>query len=144
MPMTKNIVGSFEYVSLPQLGISDVLAKVDTGAYSGALHCSSVVIIERDGQSILRYQPLTGEFVETTNYATKIVRSASGHETRRYTVDTEIEMSGKIYSITIGLADRSDMQYDILIGRRFLREYDLLVDTRINQELDYDRKQELT
>lgn len=134
------VIGSFEYVALPELGVEQVLAKVDTGAYSGAMHCESVVL---DGD-VLKFKPLnTGRVVETTDYQLKLVRSASGHEETRYAINTSIELAGERYTMVIGLTDRSDMQYDMLLGRRFLRMHDLVADTRINQDLDYERKREL-
>ncbi len=36
MNKTHNIVGAFEMVALPLLGVSNEVAKIDTGAYSGA------------------------------------------------------------------------------------------------------------
>jgi hypothetical protein len=67
------------------------------------------------------------------------VRSSTGHEVKRYIICTEIVVNEKKYPITIGLSNRSKMLREILVGRRFLRENNILVDTRINQELDLDK-----
>jgi hypothetical protein len=45
-------------------------------------------------------------------------------------------VQGKVYPIRIGLSDRSDMKRSVLIGRRFLRENDMLVDVRVHDEYD--------
>lgn len=136
----KTIFGSFEYVSLPDLGIESAIAKIDTGAYSGAIHCSLIEerTREPDGKTVLRFVPSANHdhVVETEGYEIVTVRSSTGHEVERYLINTEIFVQDKKYAITIGLADRSKMQREILIGRRFLRENNILVDTRINQELD--------
>jgi hypothetical protein len=136
------IFGSFEHVSFPQFGIRDTVAKIDTGAYSGALHCSLIEERTRgsDGKPVLRFIPLENHnhVTETEEYEEVLVRSSTGHEVKRYRVKTEIVVQGKTYEITIGLSDRSKMQREVLIGRRFLRENNILVDTRINQELDTD------
>lgn len=139
---TRTIYGSFEYASLPLLGIDSTVAKIDTGAYSGALHCSLIEVYKRssDGQKILRFIPSKNHdyLTETDKYTYRYVRSSTGHRVKRYLIETEIVIRDKTYTITIGLSDRSDMQKEILIGRRFLREHNILVDTRINQELDSD------
>lgn len=138
---SNEIFGSFEHVSVPNLGIKDVIAKVDTGAYSGALHCSSIEeVIREDGVQVLRFTPSDNHShtTELTDYTRAYVRSSTGHRVKRYLFYTNIVIKGKDYPIRIGLSDRSDMKYEILIGRRFLRENNILVDVRINQELDSD------
>jgi hypothetical protein len=135
------VFGSFEYVSLPQFGIHDAVAKIDTGAYSGALHCSKVEVKEHsDGRKTLHFVPSNNKDCEiaTDQFEDVIVTSSTGHKVGRYLITTQITIQGKEYLITIGLADRSNMQREILIGRRFLRENNILVDTRIRQELDND------
>jgi len=134
--------GIVEYVSIPELGINNVLAKIDTGAYSGALHCSSIkeVVRKSDGKKMLRFTP-SDNHANTTkllHYKKSYVRSSTGHRVRRYLFDTDIVIKGTAYRIRIGLSNRSDMNYEILIGRRFLRENNILVDVRINKELDSD------
>jgi hypothetical protein len=133
-------VGCLEHVGLPGLGIQKELAKIDTGAYSGALHCTDIRTVRRGliRKRILKFTPLgdpalateTGKFIKT------YVRSASGHRIKRYIIDTTIELQGKTYPIRIGLSDRTDLKRNVLIGRRFLRENNILVDVRVNQQYD--------
>jgi hypothetical protein len=137
---SQNIVGCLETVSLPKLGVKNVLAKVDTGAYSGALHCTDIHIVRRgiNLKRYLRFTPL-GESdltTETDTFLKTYIRSATGHRIRRFIIDTEIVVQGKSYPIRIGLSDRSDMKRALLMGRRFLRENNILVDVSINEELD--------
>lgn len=138
MTNTTNTVGCFEYVDFPEFKISAELAKIDTGAYSGALHCTDIKIVRRGGQRVLKFTPLGDVRLqqETANFMTTYVRSASGHRLLRRVVDTTIRLGGKEYAIRIGLSDRSDMKKQVLIGRRFLRDNNILVDVRLNAEYD--------
>ncbi len=140
----KDIFGIVEHVSLPDLGVIDVAAKIDTGAYSGALHCSMIKEYRRksDGKMILRFTPSDNHShtQELEKYIRSYVRSSTGHRIKRYLFDTEIVIKDIAYTIRIGLSDRSDMNYEILIGRRFLSENNILVDARINQNLDIDKE----
>lgn len=133
-------LGCFEVVSLPGLGVSDQFAKIDSGAYSGALHCSGIKVVRRgpDKRRILKFTPLGDPDLatETETFLETSVRSASGHLQKRYIIDTEVIIQGSAYPIRIGLSDRSEMKRPILIGRRFLRENNMLVDVRINEEYD--------
>jgi hypothetical protein len=137
--MTKNL-GCLEIVQLPEYGVQNVLAKIDTGAYSGAIHCTNIKVVRRGikREKVLQFVPLgEKQFAqETKDFQKTFVRSATGHRVTRYLVDTTIQLGNQTYPIRIGLADRSEMKRSILIGRRFLRENNLIVDVRINQEYD--------
>ncbi len=139
-------VGCIEEVSISPFNVKGVLAKVDTGAYSGALHATNISVVRRGilRKRVLKFTPLGNPDLETetTEFVKTYIRSATGHRVKRYVIDTTIDLRGKTYAIRIGLSDRSDMKREILIGRRFLRENNLLVDVRVNQE--YDDEGELT
>ncbi len=141
------VLGSFEAVSLPQLGIVDAIAKIDTGAYSGAVHCEMIEVKHRktDDKAILRFTPSDNQHhvIEMENYTVKRVRSSNGIQVKRYIIETDIIIRNTRYTVDIGLSNRSNMQREVLIGRRFLRQNNMLVDVRINQELDNDSGEKL-
>lgn len=140
MTKTDLVVGCFETVSLPKLGVESKLAKIDTGAFSGALHCTDVKVVRRGmiRKRYLKFTPLGDSKLatETDTFIKTYVRSATGHRIKRYIIDTTIEIQGKTYPIRIGLADRSDLKRPVLIGRRFLRRHNILVDVRVNEDYD--------
>lgn len=133
-------VGGFEPVSFPELGLNNVIAKIDTGAYSGAIHCTDIKVIRRrqGGKKILKFTPHGRPDLaqEADVFYRKHVRSALGHRQKRYIIETEIELKGKLYPILIGLSNRSEMKRPVLLGRRFLRDNNILVDVGINTEYD--------
>lgn len=140
MALQNIVLGCLESVGFPELGKDSVLAKVDTGAYSGSIHCSHIKVVRRGfrGKKVLKYVPF-GEpslATETEQFVQTYVRSANGHKEKRYQVDTIIEVQGKQYPIRIGISDRGQMKRQVLIGRRFIRENNMLVDVRINQDND--------
>lgn len=137
----REVFGIVEHVSLPELGIFDVPAKIDTGAFSGAVHVNDVrEYTDDNGKKHLEFKlPATGKTIDLTRFTRTYVRSSTGHTQRRYLFDTTIMVNNVEYVIRIGLTDRSDMAYEILIGRRFLNEHDILVDVKRNQEHDVDR-----
>ncbi len=134
--MNRAIFGHVEKVDVPTFGVKDLIAKVDTGAFSGALHCTDIRLDEATG--MLSFSPMGDEALryETAVYEQKIVRSASGHEESRFIIPIELVIQGTSYKTSIGLTDRSDMTREMLIGRRFLREHNILVDVSINEEYD--------
>lgn len=129
-------LGSLEQVRLPAFG-ADVLAKVDTGAFSGALHCSDISVERHDDQAILSFTPLeTDRKIKTDDFREIIVRSAHGHEQVRYLVPIELEVQGHTFKTEVGLTDRTAMKRDMLLGRRFLLENEAIVDVSLTRDID--------
>lgn len=132
--MSQKVLGAFETVDFPEYGVEKVTAKIDTGAYTGAIHCSSIEERQLNGGQVLVFVPLGGEaIVQKDEYLTRHVKSSNGKRESRYFVATEIIVQGKKYEIFLSLADRSKMKWPVLIGRRFLRKNNFLVDAgRLN------------
>ena len=128
------IVGAFEKVIFPEFN-QTIMAKVDTGAYRGALHVDT---LEYSGDDI--FFTIQGEKfkVESDNIKQAYVKSSSGHVSHRPLVKTTVIINGKEYEIWIGLTNRKAMHFPALIGRYFLRTNKLLVDVCKNSELDRD------
>lgn len=132
----KKTIGSFETVSFPEFGMKNIVAKIDTGAFTGALHCTKVHEEERNGLMTLFFSPFDHpkEVHHTDNFEKGLVRSSNGKIEERYFIETKIEVKNKTYTITLTLADRSDMKWPVLIGRRFLHANDFIVDvSKINR-----------
>lgn len=106
--------------------MTDVPAKIDTGADTGALHCTKI----EEGDNILRFSPFDHPeiTIEADEFITKHVRSSNGDASVRYFITTTISLQGKDYSIQLSLADRTEMKFPMLIGKRFLEDNKFLVD----------------
>jgi hypothetical protein len=128
--MPHRIVGNFESVIFPEFDNGPVIAKIDTGAYTGALHCASIKEhATEDGGKSLLFVPLKGgKIVKKDDFIIKYVRSSNGKREKRYFISTEIVIRNRKFDITLSLADRSEMKWPVLIGRRFLKNYHFLVD----------------
>lgn len=133
-------LGAFTVISLPKLGLTDVVAKVDTGAYTGALHTTNMVEkMNRKGEKILEFYPAgKPEFkIRTKQYTKRRVRASNSLLEERYVIETKIEIQGKTYPISISLTDRSNMTKTLLIGRQFLRAHRFLVDVNKGTQYRY-------
>lgn len=128
--MQPRVIGPFEAVFFPDFKIGQVRAKVDTGAYTGALHCTKIRTEKTSHGKVLRFAPFDHpdkEF-EEANFVVRYVRSSNGLSQKRYFINTRVKIRGQIYPITLSLADRSEMRWPVLIGRRFLRQHGFVVD----------------
>lgn len=122
------MIGWREWVSLPELGVSRIKAKIDTGARTSSLHAFNVRAFEMDGDSLVRfdihpYQRSRSEAVEAVARVLEFrsVRSSSGHAARRPVIMTVIEVLGQSWPIEVTLANRDEMGFRMLIGRQAVR-----------------------
>ena len=124
-------IGRVLQLDLPLLGIESLAAKVDTGAFNGALHAGKVrEVADKQGNVRLRFSPLgsSGHTIEVDNYHKRRVKSSNGVTANRYAIDTEVTIMEHTYPITLTLTNRAPMKYQMLIGRKFLRLHGFLVD----------------
>ena len=135
------VIGSLQEVAIPSLGLTRVVAKVDTGAWSGALHCTNV----REEGGRLYFTPLGKKKLATSvdEFMARTVRSAHGHEEERYVIPITVEIDGKNYDTVIGLTNRRMMRREMLLGRRFLLENNILVDVSLTVEDGEEAKEDL-
>jgi len=127
---THTTVGAFEKVGFPAFGLDKITAKIDTGAYTGALHCTKVIENKTDSGTVIEFSPFDHPEVKITedNFVVRHVRSSNGQKESRYFIKTKIVVKGKEYPILLSLADRSEMKWPVLIGRRFLKRHNFVVD----------------
>ncbi len=145
MADTLKVIGRRDRVDLPGLGYRNIRAKVDTGAYGCAIHCSRIELVQRDGKEQLAFvmlDPAYPGFREESHFAElfadKIVKNSSGETEHRYTIMTDVVIFGKRVPTEFSLTDRTDMKYPILLGRKFLRKR-FLVDVRL-RDVSYKNK----
>lgn len=128
-------IGRALQVNLPLLGIEALPAKVDTGAFNGALHASRIrEVTDKQGVKHLRFSPLgsRGHTIEIDTYHKRRVKSSNGLTDTRYAIDTDVKIMDQTYPITLTLTNRRLMRYQMLIGRSFLRLHGFLVDVNHN------------
>jgi hypothetical protein len=126
----KKTIGRLEKVNFPEFGMKNISAKVDTGAFTGALHTTKIHEKNEEGAAVLYFSPFDHpkKVYKTDNFERGIVKSSNGDISERYFIETSIEVRGKRYAITLTLADRSEMKWPVLIGRRFLHANEFIVD----------------
>jgi hypothetical protein len=120
----------FEKVDFPQFGINSVSAKVDSGAFTGALHCTQVKEIKTKEGLVLEFSPFDfpETVIRTDKFKVREVKSSNGETEQRYFINTFVSINGETYKVELSLADRSNMKWPVIIGRKFLRKHNFLVD----------------
>ncbi|QIA64003.1 ATP-dependent zinc protease [Vibrio astriarenae] len=134
----KIITGWREYLSLPQLGIEKIKAKVDTGARTSCIHAFKVEAFEKrvdeQTQQWVRFWVHPNQHDEQTEIVCeakvideRLVRDSGGHETMRYVIETELHIDNQSWSIEVTLTNRDNMAFRMLLGRTAM-ENRILVD----------------
>lgn len=125
-------IGWRELVGLPDLGASQLRAKIDTGARTSALHAVDVSVFEEDGIRFVRFHvPLPGQPRNMRCTARIIddrqIKNTSGISEHRYVIETTLVLASRHWRIEVSLADREKMEFDLILGRTAIRKRGLVV-----------------
>lgn len=118
------VVGWRELVSLPELGLTRIPAKIDTGARTSSLHAHVLDDFVRDGERFVRFAVDWGgerHFCEAIHVDVRGITSSNGDKQARFVIKTPLTIGILRFRAEISLADRSQMQFPMLIGRSALR-----------------------
>ncbi len=127
MPLQKQIIGMTDLVDLPELGLADVPAKVDTGAFTSSLHCKKVRLVRVGSETKLSFWVIgkTGEALQrfyTGKFSRRIIRNSFGVSEKRYIINTQITLFGQVIQTEFSLANRERLRNPVLLGRQLLRD----------------------
>jgi hypothetical protein len=126
-PDDRTLIGWQETVSLPELGAGPIVAKIDTGARSAALHADDIEItgrgkrmrvrfkVQRRGSSSRRIE------CEMPLHDLRRVKSSNGQIELRAVISTPVEIGGQLIEAEITLTQRADMGAVMLIGRSSIK-----------------------
>ena len=120
-------IGWKEWVSLPDLQIPAIKAKVDTGARTSALHASHITTFTRASESWVRYVvlPLRNNPEVEIQCESKLldrrdIKNSGGQIESRYVIETTVVLGEARWSATLSLTSRDDMLFRMLLGRTSL------------------------
>lgn len=128
-----NAFGWVELADVEPWGTT-VKAKLDSGALTSSLDARDIERFEKDGEEWVRFrlelkdehsdEKLTEE-IEKPLYRNIKVRGAGGRS-ERPVVLMDLCLGDSVYEEQVGLRDRSEMHYPLLLGRRTIEHLGLL------------------
>tara|TARA_B100000965_G_C19432137_1_gene686910 strand:+ start:139 stop:582 length:444 start_codon:yes stop_codon:yes gene_type:complete len=120
----KRVVGWKENAALPDLGVKNVIAKIDTGANLASIDASDIKIVTRDKIKYVKFKVMKrNNTVRKTSAPLegyKRIKSSNGDVEKRPYIKTTLLMDGISKKIELTLTDRGPMDYTMLIGRKAL------------------------
>ena len=121
----KKVVGSEEWISLNDLNIPYVKARVDSGAKTSSLHAINIQPFQKDNETWVTFDvfPIQNDGKRKINCRAlvidkRVVKSSSGNRENRYVVRTQISLSDEKWDIELTLTNRDSMGYRMLLGRQ--------------------------
>ncbi|RZP10940.1 MAG: 30S ribosomal protein S6--L-glutamate ligase [Flavobacteriales bacterium] len=122
--MLKTIIGCEEWLSLEDIKIPAIKARVDSGAKTSAIQASNIKRVTRNGEAWVTFDvnPIQDNLslnvsCESKVIDTRIIRSSSGESQKRYVIKTKLKLGSDEFEIELNLADRDGMEYRMLLGR---------------------------
>ena len=124
----KIIISRVEYVDIPCLNLKKISAKIDTGAYRGAIHANDIKEVVKNGKKILQFHILDESNPklfkkphEAEQYSVKKFRGTKVGYHDRFVIPLEIIIKGERITAELSLTDRGDLRHPVLLGRRALK-----------------------
>ncbi len=134
----KQIIGWKEWISLPELNIPAIKAKIDTGARTSALHVFKLERFSVNGKDMVNFQihPLQRRedvivSCESEIVDMRVVKDSGGHEEERIFIKTPAFLKQEKWDIEISLTSRENMLFRMLLGRTALVNGQLCVDSSL-------------
>lgn len=123
------VIGWREWAAFPDLGVTAINAKIDTGAKTSAIHAFHIRETDVDGIPHVsfrlhpvqrRKKPEIACCVPIADRRT--ITSSNGQKQDRFVIVTRLTMGERTWPIELTLTDRDEMGFRLLIGREALKK----------------------
>jgi hypothetical protein len=138
-------LGYVEWVVLEHTGLR-LKARLDTGAKTSSLHAKDIEPFEKNGERWVRFSVPLGDHkdqpapdgadhenvvmtYEEPVARTVLIKRKGAPSQRRYVIRKGFCISGTRHETQFSLTDRGNFSYPVLLGRRFMGDDNVLVDS---------------
>ena len=116
-------------------------AKLDTGAKTSSIHATQIVNRTQNGEQWVDFT-LTDRYGKSQQYSKAVARQSTikehfGEKQIRPVVMMALQLGDSLLSTEVNLVDRSGLNYQLLLGRLFLKDQ-LVVDPGIKFNIKTD------
>lgn len=147
MAKEKIVIGRSDIIDLPEFNISNIKAKVDSGAYTSSIHSSKPKVSIVEGKKRISFYILDNLQEQINNkefyseeYTERNIKNSFGHSEKRFIIKTKITIFNRIIKTEFSLSDRKNMKHPILLGRKFLKGRFIIDVSKFNLSFKQKRK----
>ncbi len=116
MLLSLPVAGWKEYVAFPKLKLGPLVAKIDTGARTSALHADAIEVIGKRVRFVI-----DGKRFAAPSMGNKLVKSSNGLSETRAVIRATLQLGNTVMKTEITLTDRTDMDVPMLLGRNSIK-----------------------
>ena len=95
--MNKKIIGRVDKIDFPEFELIEIDAKVDTGAFTSAIHTHKIKELTIDGVSYIKFTLLDPEHIQynekefkTKSFEKRVIKSSNGTSEERFVIKTTV------------------------------------------------------
>lgn len=139
-------------------------ARLDTGAKTSSLHAVNVEGFKKGEEDWVKFQLPLGDHEDQPSegkiehedvilefelpvHRTVLIKRKSAPSQRRYVVKMDFCIAGTNHETQFSLTDRGNFKYPVLLGRRFMRDDNILIDSAdsfiAERECEYNTLEEI-
>ncbi len=136
-------LGRYDRVDLPELGLENIHAKIDTGAYTSSLHCYSAEVVNGNLEFILldeEHPEFTGLKFSFATFDIRNIKNSFGEVECRFVITTTVKIFNEEITTEFSLSNRGSLKFPILLGRKILRNRFLINVAKVKQSYREKRK----
>lgn len=134
VPKNAIILGAREVCDLPELDVTGITTRVDTGAQTSSLHATHIHATTVNGKLRVSFVLPACDYDSLERDVTcdlpvkdvRRVKSSNGQSEKRYVIESLFQVGSRSWRIELTLSDRSAMNHALLLGRQGMPE-DVLV-----------------
>ena len=132
-PKPPLVIGWRELVALPDLGVAEMKAKIDTGARTSALHARDFHRFRQDDREWIEFEPMVAgagrlKRCKAQLMERRMIKNTSGVPEERPVIIARLTLRSRTWPIEVSLTDREKMEFDLIIGRTAIRGRKIVVD----------------
>lgn len=127
--INKVVIGWREWACLPELDISAIKVKIDSGAKTSSIHAENLSFSKSKGKEFVRFDlyPLQKNKRKKVRTRSEVidwrtVRSSNGQAHKRPVIETDLCLGPYCFPIEVTLADRDLMGFRMLLGRKAIEK----------------------
>lgn len=129
----RKTIGWREWVAMPEFGVTEIKAKVDTGADNSSLHAFNIERYVEDGVEMVRFEIHPRQRKKKPSIdciapvaAERKVKNPGGRSELRPVIRTTLIVAGERVEALVNLTTRDEMTFRMLLGRRTVRKHFLI------------------